>query len=100
MEFELLDGYLLDGSPSKAEVVRQLLARGTQEPAAKPFFEGMRLLGERTPDLSFLALRIVLSGKVADDERVVQLRDASLGARKGGESGLAARADYHALLQG
>ena len=99
MEFELLDRYLLDGSPSKGEVVRHLLANAPAVPAAMPFYEGMRQLGERTPDLSLLALRIVLGGKKADDERVVQLRDLAARARKGGDDGMAARTAYvHSLL--
>jgi hypothetical protein len=95
MEFELLDRYLLDGAPDKAEVVRQLLATPPQAPGSHPFFEGMRLLGNRTPELTFIALRLVLAGRKADDASVVRLRDIVERARSGDA---AAREDYRAEL--
>jgi hypothetical protein len=82
MNFELLDNYLLSGSPAKADVVARLLELPPPREAA-PFFEGMRLLGPRTPDLTLLALRLVLCGKKADDAAVVRLRDIVERARKG-----------------
>lgn len=94
MEFELLDGYLLDGSPPKAEVVRDLLRRRPEAPGAAPFYEGMERLGAHTPDLSLIALRLVLAGKKADDAAVVRLRDVVDRARSGDA---AARAEYAAL---
>jgi hypothetical protein len=94
MEFESLDGYLLDGAPSKAEVVRDLLRRKPEAPGAAPFYEGMQRLGARTPDLSLIALRLVLAGKKADDAAVVRLRDVVERARSGDT---AARAEYAAL---
>ncbi|HVR46678.1 MAG TPA: hypothetical protein VMT95_08630 [Candidatus Binatia bacterium] len=94
MEFELLDGYLLDCSPPKAEVVRDLLRRRPEAPGAAPFYEGMERLGARTPDLSLIALRLVLGGKKADDAAVVRLRDVVERARSGDA---AARAEYAAL---
>ena len=98
MDFEFLDRYLLDGSPSKGEVVRRLLVNAPGSAESAPFFEGMRLLGERTPDLSLVALRIVLSGRTADDASVIRLRDLSERARKGGEDAITARSDYHAAI--
>lgn len=95
MNFELLDRYLLDESPSKPEVVKVLLADRAGAPAAAPFYEGMRMLGARTPDLTLLALRLVLAGKRADDEAVVELRSLSERARKGDD---AAREAYHRLV--
>src|SRR5215469_17987389 len=74
MEFELLDGYLLDAEPDKAEVVRRLLESPSQVEGASPFYEGMRLLGKRTPELSLIALRLVLARKRADDASVTGLR--------------------------
>ncbi len=91
MQFELLDRYLLDGSPEKGEVVRRLLEAPSTEPAAGPFYEGMRILGGRTPDLTLIALRIVLAGKRADDASVVRLRELVERARKGGADGAGAR---------
>jgi hypothetical protein len=83
MSFELLDGYLLDGKPHKRDVVRSLLALPSAVPGAAPFYEGMRILGERTPDLTLLALRLVMAGRRADDESVVALRGLMDRARAG-----------------
>ena len=95
MDFESLDGYLLAGTPSKAEVVRQLLARRSDVAAAAPFYEGIARLGARTPDLALLALRLVLAGRKADDAAVLRLRELSERARSG-DAG--AEAEYRALL--
>ncbi|MEO6834531.1 MAG: hypothetical protein ABI231_01300 [Candidatus Tumulicola sp.] len=95
MNFELLDHYLLDGSPAKAHVVRCLLESGPASQAVAPFFEGMRLLGARTPDLTLVALRLVLAGKKADDAAVVELRGLVERARTADAS---AREAYRALL--
>lgn len=97
MDFELLDRYLLDAAPPKAEVVRALLARPAEAAGASPFYEGMRILGARTPDLTLLALRLVLAGRRADDGAVVELRALSEAARSGSA---AARAGYRRLLGG
>ncbi len=94
MDFELLDGYLLDGTPSKAEVVRRLLERRLPAAGAAPFYEGMERLGARTPDLALLALRLVLAGRKADDEAVTRLRDLAGRAREGDD---AARRLYRAI---
>ncbi len=96
MNFESLDGYLLDGSPSKAQVVRELLERRSDVPGAASFYEGIERLGARTPDLSLIALRLVLAGKKADDAAVVRLRDVVERARSGDA---AARAEYAALAR-
>ena len=83
MSFESLDQYLLTGSPRKADVVSGLLAERSPAPAASAFYEGMRLLGARTPDLTLIALRLVLAGKRADDASVVELRTLTERARSG-----------------
>jgi hypothetical protein len=93
--FELLDRYLLDGSPEKAEVVSALLEARAGGAPAQPFYDGMRLLGARSPDLSLMALRLVLAGKKADDASVVRLREVVDRARRG-DGG--ARDEYRALL--
>jgi hypothetical protein len=93
MTFELLDEYLLGGTPSKAEVVRRLLEAGPEAAASAPFYEGMRLLGARTPELSLIALRLVLAGKKADDASVVRLRGIVERIRAGDA---AARDEYRA----
>jgi hypothetical protein len=95
MNFELLDRYLLDGAPAKSEVVRRLLESPVPTPAAAAFYDGMRLLGTRTPDLSLMALRLVLAGKKADDATVVELRGLVERARGGDD---AAREAYRALF--
>ncbi|HEY1655390.1 MAG TPA: hypothetical protein VGF86_09775 [Candidatus Tumulicola sp.] len=82
MDFDLLDRYLLDGEPEKGEVVRRLLDSPPPS-AAAPFFEGMRLLGARTPDLTLIALRLVLAAKRADDASVVALRELVTRSRSG-----------------
>jgi hypothetical protein len=94
MDFELLDGYLLDRVPSKAEVVRKLLEQRPDAPGAPPFYEGMERLGARTPDLALLALRLVLAGRKADDAAVTWLRDVVERARAGDA---AARAEFHTI---
>jgi len=98
MSFELLDGYLLDEKPVKAEVIRRLLADPSGEAAAKPFYEGMRLLGTRTPDLTLVALRLVLAGKKADDESVVELRTLIDRVRKAGPGATTERRAYEQKL--
>jgi len=98
MHFDLIDEYLLTGKPPKAEVVERLLAHRSTIPAAAPFYEGMKLLGTRTPDLTLVALRLVLAGKAADDAGVVALREHAACVRAGGESAAAAREAYKRLL--
>jgi len=83
MSFEPLDNYLLTGAPPKGEVVAALLTQPPAAAGAAPFYEGMRLLGPRTPDLTLIALRLVLAGKRADDAAVVEMRDLSDRSRKG-----------------
>lgn len=83
MTFESLDRYLLGGTPAKADVVAALLAMQDPPEAARPFLEGLRLLGPRTPDLALVALRLALAGRPHDDAAVMRLRDAAERARKG-----------------
>jgi hypothetical protein len=42
------------------------------------------MLGPKTPDLSLIALRLVLAGKAADDTRVVRMRQIIERARANG----------------
>lgn len=94
MDFELLDRYLLSGKPSPAEVVPRLLEHPANVEGASPFYEGMRLLGARTPVLSLIALRLVLAGKRADDASVVQLREIIDRSRGGDETARTAFYDF------
>ncbi|HEX3671839.1 MAG TPA: hypothetical protein VHT92_09085 [Candidatus Cybelea sp.] len=96
MDFELLDGYLLDGVPSKSEVVRALLDLKPEADGAAPFYEGLARLGSRTPDLALIALRLVLAGRKADDATVIRLRDMVTRARAGDG---AAREEYRSSLE-
>lgn len=95
MTFDLLDAFLLDGVPSRAEVVKRLLDEPSPVPQAQPFYEGMRLLGPRTPELTLLALRLVLAGRRAEDTAVVRLRAIVERARAGDAQ---ARVDFRAEL--
>jgi hypothetical protein len=81
MNFDLLDRYLLEDSVKKADVVAQLLRDRPEAPGAAPFYQGLEALGAKAPDLTLIALRLVLAGKKADDASVVALRDAALRAR-------------------
>lgn len=96
MDFELLDGYLLDGTPSKSEVVRELLEIRPFAEGTAPFYEGLGRLGSRTPDLALIALRLVLAGKKPDDATVARLRDVVARARSGDA---AARDEYRTSIK-
>ncbi|HZZ65704.1 MAG TPA: hypothetical protein VFE17_09420 [Candidatus Baltobacteraceae bacterium] len=98
MKFDYLDRYLLEQAPSKAEIVKAVLQHPAQLPAAAAFYEGIRLLGARTPELTFVALRLVLAGKAADDERVTRLRDIVERARAAGPDRQAAVQAYYEEL--
>lgn len=84
MKFDFLDRYLLDGVPAKAQVLSELLKHRFDVPGAAPFYQGIQMLGPKTPDLSLIALRLVLAGKTADDARVVRLRQIVDRARANG----------------
>lgn len=84
MDFNLLDRYLLEGAPPKAQVVKELLKKRADVPGAAAFYQGIQLLGSKTPDLTLIALRLVLAGKPADDVHVVRLRQLSERARAKG----------------
>ena len=94
MNFPLLDSYLLEGRPGKDEVVAALLAERPGGAAAAPFYEGLKILGSRAPDVSLIALRLVLAGKKADDQSVRRFRAIVERARKGGEAADEAAALY------
>lgn len=75
MDFDYLDRYLLDGAPPKAQVVKDLLKKRADVPGAAAFYQGIQMLGPKTPDLTLIALRLILAGKPADDVHVVRLRN-------------------------
>jgi hypothetical protein len=74
MNFDLLDRYLLEEKPSKAQVVKHVLENRSELRGAEPFYTGIEMLGAKTPDLTLIALRLLLAGKPADDLHVVRLR--------------------------
>ncbi len=95
MDFELLDGYLLTGSPSKSEVVRALLEARRQADGAIAVLRGNASGSARErPIWRLIALRLVLAGRKADDATVAWLRDVVARARSGDE---AAREEYRSL---
>jgi hypothetical protein len=99
MDFDLLDRYLLDGTPSKAQVVRDLLKNRADVPGSAAFYQGIQLLGPKTPDLTLIALRLVLAGKRADDVHVVRLRQLVDRARAKGIDAQSAVDAYYKELQ-
>jgi hypothetical protein len=98
VDFGSIDTYLLDGAPAKKDLVRGLLEANAADAATRPFYEGLRLLGPRTPDLALIALRLASAGKKATDDEVATLRSLAEEVRAGGERAVPARAEYHARL--
>lgn len=84
MDFDLLDRYLLDEKPPKAQVVKDLLKNRCAVPGAAAFYQGIEMLGPKTPDLTLIALRLLLAGKPADDVHVVRIRQLVDRARANG----------------
>ncbi len=95
----MLDRYLLEGKPPKEDVVAALLRERPEAPGAAPFYQGLKILGSRTPDLSLMALRLVLAGKKADDASVKSFRALVERARKGGEDAGGVVASYKEALE-
>ena len=98
MNFDFLDRYLLEETPSKAQVVKELLNRPYGVAAAAPFYQGIRMLGAKTPDLTLIALRLVLAGKKAEDARVMRLREIVERARAKGDDRQEAVESYYGEL--
>jgi hypothetical protein len=99
MEFNFLDRYLLEGVPPKAQVVKDLLKKRADVPGTAAFYQGIAMLGPKTPDLTLIALRLVLAGKPADDVHVVRLRDLSERARANGVDAQSAIDAYYKELE-
>jgi len=91
VELHPLDGYFLDGTPSKADAIRAVLRERSGEPRAQPFYRALDAVGVKAADEALLALRLVLGGNAATDEAVVAAR-AALRRLKAGDP--TARADY------
>jgi hypothetical protein len=95
----LLDAHLLGGEPARAVVVERLLAQPPPSDEARPFYEGLRILGARTPELALIALRLTLAGRRPDDGTVSRARELIALARAGGAGAPAAKEAYAELLR-
>ena len=91
-----IDGYLLDGKPSKQEAVAAVLAQRSSVAAAQPFYRALEQLGPRVADEALIALRLALVGSAVDDAGVVRLREHLAAARRGDEG---ARKAYLAAVE-
>jgi len=91
-----IDGYLLDGRPSKDDAVAAVLAERQPAAPAQPFYRALDLLGGRVADEALIALRLALIGAPVDDDGVRRLRDHVSAARRGDP---AARAAYLAAVE-
>jgi hypothetical protein len=99
MKFDSLDRYLLEEKPPKAQVVKELLDQRADVPGAAAFYQGIQMLGPKTPDLTLIALRLVLAGKTADDSSVVRLRQIVERARAKGIDAQSAVEAYYKELE-
>jgi hypothetical protein len=93
MGFEVVDGYLLGDAVSKPSAVAAVLANRSDAPAAAPFYRALEAVGARAADEAFIALRLVLAGRDADDAAVRRLRAVAGFARAlrtGDRAGIAA----------
>jgi hypothetical protein len=83
MNFTALDGYLLDGKPSKREALDHVLQHRIDDPRAAPFYRAFEAIGTRAADESLIAIRAIAAGKAPDDELIRKLRDLVKLARAG-----------------
>jgi len=83
MDLRPLDGYLLDGTPSKRDAIEHLLRDRIDDPRAAPFYRAFEALGPRAADEALLALRALAAGKSPDDALIRRLRDLLKLARAG-----------------
>jgi hypothetical protein len=90
VELHPLDGYLLDGRPSKAEAIDAALRTRSSDPKAQPFYRALESVGTRAADEALLALRLVLAGTAPSDDAVRALREARTRAKAGDSAGRAA----------
>ncbi|MBV8601568.1 MAG: hypothetical protein JO359_08410 [Candidatus Eremiobacteraeota bacterium] len=83
MDFTPVDGYLLDGTPSKREAIDHVLRERVDDPRAAPFYRAFEAIGTRAADEALIAIRALVAGKVPDDELIRRLRDLVRTARAG-----------------
>jgi hypothetical protein len=74
MEFNAIDGYLLDGIPSKSEAIASALRERVDDQRALPFYRALEAVGVRAADEALIALRLTIAGKPPDDDAVRRLR--------------------------
>jgi len=91
-----IDGYLLDGRPSKADAVAAVLADRSSVEKAQAFYRALDVLGPKVADEALIALRLALIGEAVDDEGVLRLRGYLTAARAGDP---VARAAYLAAVE-
>jgi len=91
-----VDGYLLDGSPAKADAVAAALATRVSAAPAQPFYRALDALGAKVADEALIALRVAMAGRTPDDEAIRTLRSAVAAARQGDA---AARTAYLAAVE-
>lgn len=96
MALHPIDGYLLDGRPSKDEAVAAVLAERSPIEGAQAFYRALDLLGAKVADEALIALRLALIGQPVDDDGVLLLRGHLTAARAGDR---AARAAYLAAVE-
>ncbi len=81
MPFHAIDGYLLDGRPSKAEAIAAALRTRVADERALPFYRAFEAVGERAADEALIALRLVIAGRAPEDAAVRRLRGLARLAR-------------------
>lgn len=81
MAFHPIDGYLLDGRPSKSVAIQAVLAQPVADPRAQPFYRALEAIGVRAADEALIALRLVLGGKAPEDAAIRRLRALAALAR-------------------
>jgi hypothetical protein len=81
MPFHAIDGYLLDGRPTKSETIATVLRERVTAEAALPFYRALEAVGERAADEALIALRLVIAGMPAGDDAVRRLRGLAMLAR-------------------
>jgi hypothetical protein len=83
MDLRPLDGYLLDGKPSKSEAIDHILRDRLDDPRAAPFYRAFEAIGERAADEALIAIRALAAGKAPEDALIRKLRDLARAARAG-----------------
>ncbi|GAC1490862.1 MAG: hypothetical protein NVS1B2_01340 [Vulcanimicrobiaceae bacterium] len=81
MQLGIVDDYLLGEPVPKGDVVTAFLAERSPVPAAAPFYRALEAVGVRAADEAFVALRLVLAGRHADDAGVARVRALTAVAR-------------------